>query len=90
MDVYRSDLIFLHPKASTEIQDDAIFEGTVVLYLPSARKVKRLDMELVRTFSSQTGCSFLGARMTELSFRIVQIQIGRQNMYLMGKYEQYE
>lgn len=42
---YPSDLWFLHP--SPPPTHDTIVEGTVLLSLPSARKVKKLDVELV-------------------------------------------
>lgn len=41
-----SDLWFLHP--SPPPTHDTVVEGTVLLSLPNARKVKKLDVELVR------------------------------------------
>ena len=40
-----SDLWFLHP--SPPPTHDTVVEGTVLLSLPNARKVKKLDVELV-------------------------------------------
>lgn len=46
----KTDLFFLLPGPPTEPSQDTIVDGTVELTLPSARKVKKLDVELVGDF----------------------------------------
>jgi len=43
-----TDLWFLLPSPPGQPAQDTVVEGSVVLYLPSTRKVKKLDVELVR------------------------------------------
>ena len=74
-----SDLVILHPNREDREVDDiisgvdtrplggasagALIEGTVVLILPSAKKVDKLKVELVS--SARRSCSFWGCHVRE-------------------------
>jgi hypothetical protein len=80
---FPSDLWFLHP--SPPPTHDTVVEGTVILSLPSARKVKKLDVELVRLSRK-----LLWAVVHTKADRCFIPQIGRQNMYLLKQFTKYD